>query len=215
MVGRDAELARLEQFMAAGNPGATIVLIGAPGVGKTTLWEAAVASARDRGACALTARPAGTTTQLPFGGLIDLLDRSSVGARALPIVQRRAVEAALLRADRPTAAPAAVVALGLLGLVRALAERDPVVIAIEICTAGCRGPSRRSRSWSAASRGAVAAFLLARRPRTVARALEAVLARGSIERLQVETTPPLAGGATAPVREPRSVDLATAPARGQ
>ncbi len=124
--------------------------------------------------------------QLPFGGLIDLPDQlqpSELGT--LPEVQRRAVEAALLRADqfdRPPPAP--VVALGLLALVRALAERDPVVIAIDdlhwLDAASVEALTFVVRRLD----GARAAFLLARRPGPVG-TLEAVLARGSIERLQV------------------------------
>ena len=186
VVGRDAELARLDQFVAAGSPGAAIVLIGDPGVGKTTLWEAAVASARSRGACALTARPAGSTTQLPFGGLIDLLDQVGESElAALPALQRRAVEEALMRAEASgEPAPGAVVALGLLGVVRALAGREPVVIAIDDLH-WLDPPSLEALTFVARRLdGARVSFLLARRPGGVG-PLEAVLSRSSIERLEV------------------------------
>jgi hypothetical protein len=57
VVGRGAELVRLDDFARGGRPGSSIVLIGAPGIGKTTLWEAALHSARERGKCVLAARP--------------------------------------------------------------------------------------------------------------------------------------------------------------
>ena len=74
IVGRDAELARLDAFLHDAGPGAALVLIGAPGVGKTTLWEAAIEVARLRGVRVLSARPGGSAAQLTFGGLIDLCD---------------------------------------------------------------------------------------------------------------------------------------------
>jgi len=44
VVGREAELGRLDHFVREARSGSSIVLVGAPGIGKTTLWEAASAA---------------------------------------------------------------------------------------------------------------------------------------------------------------------------
>ncbi len=186
VIGREAELARLECFVRGASSGSAVLLIGGPGFGKTTLWEAAVGLARDQPARVLTARPSESASQLPFGGLIDLSDDLDSGALAgLPEPQRRALEVALMRAA-PASEPAApaVIAVGLLGVLRRLACRGPVLIAIDDL-----------QSMDAASVGALTfvarrldgtrvAFLLARRPGRPG-ALEAVLSRTAVERVLV------------------------------
>ena len=186
VVGRDAELARLDEFARATSPGTAIALIGHPGFGKTTLWETTIGSARRWGARVLTARAAASTTQLPFTGLIDLLDQVGDSELAtLPDVQRRALEVALMRAEESgEPAPPTVVSLGLLGVARALAAHGHLVIAID--DLHWLDPASAEALTFVVRRldGARAAFLLTRRPGRVG-ALEAVLSRGSIERLEV------------------------------
>jgi DNA-binding NarL/FixJ family response regulator len=98
IVGRERELARLRAFVtdARDRPSA-LVLRGAAGMGKTTLWTAAVEDARERGARVLECRPSSAEHHLAFTALGDLL-RDSVGevAPVLPPPQRRALEVALL-----------------------------------------------------------------------------------------------------------------------
>ncbi len=186
VVGREAELSRLGHFVREARPGSSIVLIGVPGIGKTTLWEAAVRDARDRGGCVLAARPSESAARRPFAGLIDLCDRlDEADLSTLPIVQRRALDEALLR-TAPGTGPTAVhlVTLGLLGVVRALAARRPVVVAIDDLQ-WLDGPSADAVAFLARRlEDGRATFLLARRPGPVG-ALEAVLSRGVVERLQV------------------------------
>ncbi|HTT91286.1 MAG TPA: AAA family ATPase [Acidimicrobiales bacterium] len=186
VVGREAELARLGHFVSEAGTGSSIVLVGAPGIGKTTLWEAAVRAARDRGDCVLAARPGDSAARLPFAGLIDLCDHLEEADFApLPVVQRRALEEALLRAE-PAGQPEGthLVTLGLLGIVRALAARAPVVVAIDDLQ-WLDGPSADAVAFMARrlDDGRVI-FLLARRPGPVG-GLEAVLLRAGVERLQV------------------------------
>ena len=57
MVGRERELVLLREFLALEGPARGIVLVGSPGVGKTTLWEAGVAAAQERGMLVLVSRP--------------------------------------------------------------------------------------------------------------------------------------------------------------
>jgi DNA-binding CsgD family transcriptional regulator len=134
VVGREAELRRLDDFVRDFASGSTLVLIGEAGIGKTTLWEAALEAARARGVRVLAARsPVGGEAQLEFSGLIDLsegIDEAELAS--VPAVQCRALEAVLLRAE-PSPEPAAkgVIARAFLGVVRGMADRGPVVIAID------------------------------------------------------------------------------------
>src|SRR5690242_11732384 len=131
--GRESELLRLDRFLCDAESGASTILIGAAGIGKTVLWETAIDRARSRGMHVLSARPSETVSELPFGGLIDLCDR--VDDRTLAVLsapQRDALEVALMRAaPGAETAPNSAVALGLLGVVRALADSHAVVIAID------------------------------------------------------------------------------------
>ena len=132
VVGRERELAALEAFLAEGTARA-LVLVGWPGIGKTTLWEAAIAEARGRGVRVLSSRPSDAEARLLFGALIDVLD--PVGPEeleGLPAPQLEALESALLRRS-PTdgAAPANATAVGLLSALRALSARDRLLVALD------------------------------------------------------------------------------------
>ena len=50
VVGRDAEIAVVEAFLAAHGPTRVLAIVGEPGIGKTTVWDEAVREARERGA---------------------------------------------------------------------------------------------------------------------------------------------------------------------
>ena len=76
ILGRDDELAALTKFLA--QPSSlpdVLALEGEPGIGKTTLWMAALREARDRGYLVLTAQPVQVESGLSFAGLRDLLER--------------------------------------------------------------------------------------------------------------------------------------------
>src|SRR5262245_37877051 len=50
IVGRDTELAAIDEFVGAvAHRSCGLLLSGEPGIGKTVLWEAAIAAARARG----------------------------------------------------------------------------------------------------------------------------------------------------------------------
>ncbi len=186
IVGREAELARLDRFLREARSGSSIVLIGAPGIGKTTLWEAAVCAARGRGDYLLVARPGESAAPPPFAGVIDLCDHIDEAVLAtLPMVQRRALEEALRRAE-PAGAPGAMhlATLGLLGIVRALAARRPVVVAIDDVQWLDRPSADAVAFLARRLEDGRVTFLLARRPGPVG-SLEAVLSRAVIGRLQI------------------------------
>jgi hypothetical protein len=74
VVGRDAELASLQGFLAGIRDGASaLILKGEAGMGKTTLWTACIAAAEERGHRVLQALPAESETTLSFAGVGDLL----------------------------------------------------------------------------------------------------------------------------------------------
>lgn len=133
-VGRDAQLAELGAVLEAASYGPiACVLHGPAGIGKTTLWRAALTGVADRGYRLLACRPAESEAGLSFGGLRDLLDELPEPVLAgLPEPQRRAVEVALLRreADDPPLGHRAV-AVALLGILRRLATETPVVLAVD------------------------------------------------------------------------------------
>ena len=186
VVGRDAELALLENALRAEAAGAGVVMVGAAGIGKTTLWDATVKSARALGFQVLAARSSGGETQLPFAGLIDLCDGIGRDDLAgLPPPQRAALEVALLRAE-PPARPlqSAAVALGLLGAIRSIAARGPIVIAIDDLQWLDQASSDLLVFVARRAVDLEVRFLLARRPARTG-ALEQVLTRQGLERLRV------------------------------
>ncbi len=112
---------------------AALVLEGEPGIGKTTLWQAAVEQARARGLRVLTSRPGFAETRLTFAGLGDLFsDVGDATLDPLPFPQRRALQIALLRMDADGPAPdQRAVSTAFLGTLRLLAEDAPVLIAVD------------------------------------------------------------------------------------
>jgi DNA-binding CsgD family transcriptional regulator len=132
--GRAAELARIRSFLqdAATGPAALLVE-GAVGIGKTTLWSAGIDLARQRGWWVLTCRPVQSEAVLSFSALGDLLEPVAEEAFAgLPRPQRQALDVALLRADPgPEPPDQRAVAVALLGVIRALAESAPVIIGVD------------------------------------------------------------------------------------
>jgi DNA-binding CsgD family transcriptional regulator len=134
IVGREAELASLNAFIGEVDGGAAaLVLEGEAGVGKTTLWGAAVEHARARGLTVLSSRPAEAERGLGNVGLGDLLE--GVVDDVLPALltpRRHAFQVALLReeasgdpVDRRTLAVAVHDAL------QFLSERGPTLIAVD------------------------------------------------------------------------------------
>jgi len=134
MAGRDREMAEVRAFLDAVLAGPCgLLLEGAAGIGKTTVWNAGVASAVGRSLTVLSSRPAESEATLSFAALGDLLD--GVLDQALPRLpppQQRALEVALLLADPAGSPPGQrAVAVSFLAVLRQLAERRPVIVAID------------------------------------------------------------------------------------
>lgn len=134
VLGRETELAALRNLLvdAADGP-ASFCLEGEAGIGKTTVWQAAVAEARQRSFKVLASRPAGGELQLSFASLSDLLTNVLGEVEdELAAPQRRALRVALLL-DDPGGSPPdpRAIGLGFLGVLRRLSLRGPVLVAID------------------------------------------------------------------------------------
>jgi DNA-binding CsgD family transcriptional regulator/tetratricopeptide (TPR) repeat protein len=187
IVGREAELMALDEFVASGGVPRAFVLTGVPGIGKTTLWEAGVELARRRGVRVLSARASDAETTLSSAALIDLFD--GVGREELasvPPPQLHALEVALFRAA-PLGAPPEThaIAVGLLNTLRALTARGPLLLAIDDVQWLDRGSGDALAFAARRLEGEPVAFLLARRPGS-ASALERAFVGRPLERLDVE-----------------------------
>ena len=133
-VGRDAELAEVDLFLGRMSASScALALEGDAGIGKTTLWQEAIDRARAKGMRVLACRPAAAEAKLSFSGLSDMLAGVQEPAfAALPDLQRRALEVALLRsAPEGPALDARLVATALLTLLRELARSAPVLLALD------------------------------------------------------------------------------------
>jgi DNA-binding NarL/FixJ family response regulator len=187
VVGREPELGLLTAFLDADRPRRALLLVAGPGVGKTTLWEAGVDAAHRSGRRVLSARPSDAEATLSFAVLIDLFGGvESDELTGVPAPQLQALEVALLRAAPTGPAPGAhAIAVGLLNALRALAARNPVLVAIDDIE--CLDPPSAGALAFAARRleGGEIAFLLARRPGTVS-PLEQALEPGGLERRQID-----------------------------
>jgi DNA-binding CsgD family transcriptional regulator len=186
IIGREAEVSALHGFVSGQPPRGTLVLAGGPGIGKTTLWQESIDTARDRGFRVLVSRPSGAEAGHLFAGLIDLCDRLDEHTlSALPPPQRAALEVALLRTDPDgQRLGAQAVALGFLGVVRALGANAPLLIAIDDLQ-WLDGPSSDVLAFAARRlQGDSVAFLLAKRAGP-ASPFERALERGSVRRLEV------------------------------
>jgi DNA-binding CsgD family transcriptional regulator/RecA/RadA recombinase len=133
IVGREAELKAVDRFLAAvGKRPAALVIEGEAGIGKTTVWQQAVAAAQARGFRVLQARPAESEAMLSYAALADLIGAAFDETRAeLPQPQQRAVDAALLRADADGHADPRTTATALVAVLTALAAERPTVVAID------------------------------------------------------------------------------------
>jgi DNA-binding CsgD family transcriptional regulator len=133
IVGREVELARLTDFLAAGEGLVATLLEGVAGIGKTTLWRAGVEAGRYGGYRVLACRPAGAEAELSYAALGDLI-APVLGELlpALPSPQRWALQVALLMREPGGPPPdQRAIAVALLGALGALSRESPVLVAVD------------------------------------------------------------------------------------
>jgi DNA-binding CsgD family transcriptional regulator len=134
IVGRQSELGSIYAFLDRSvESTAGLVLEGEPGIGKSTLWLAGVAAARERGFVVLVACPAEAERGLAHVGLVDLFEGvldDVIGELSPP--RRRALEVALLRDDAAgDATDDRALAVAVRDVFQLLSEWNPVVVAID------------------------------------------------------------------------------------
>ena len=131
LVGRDRELDALRvSARAAAEDGATLLLVGDPGVGKTALLEAAVEIANADGFRVLRCGGAEYETDVSFAGLHQLLGPLFDDVRRLTPAMRTALEVALGIGDGPTPERLAVMNAAL-ELLRLAATRQRLVVVVD------------------------------------------------------------------------------------
>lgn len=120
VIGREDELAAVGAFLTDRAPRpAALVLIGVPGIGKTTIVRAALGRAVAAGLRVFFVQPAEGEMELPYVGLADLLATVSPDAlSALAAPQREAVDAALAQEGSSAAVDRHALSRGLLELLR-------------------------------------------------------------------------------------------------
>jgi len=153
LLGRDHEQAVLRRVLErAENSPAGLLLEGEAGIDKTTVWREGIAQARERGFRILACEAALTETPLSFAALGDLLDEVPLSShKRLPPPQRKALETSLLLIEPGDGkADQRAVSVAVLTLVRSLAAKKPILIAID------------DVQWLDASSARVLAFVLRR-----------------------------------------------------
>ena len=134
VVGRDHELQDAAEFLdeIALGPSA-LTFAGAPGIGKTTLWEETIQRAISLGYLVLSARPAEAEAELAFAALADLLEPFiDTVLPGMTGPQRHAIAVALLREDPgPRPLDQRAVSAATMSVIRALAASVPVLLAID------------------------------------------------------------------------------------
>ncbi|HUG29222.1 MAG TPA: AAA family ATPase [Candidatus Limnocylindria bacterium] len=134
ILGRDAESVAIRAFLdrAYERPRA-LVIDGTAGIGKSTLWLAAVAAARARGFEVLSSRPAETERLLANVVLGDLFENVQADELAtLPPPRRRAFESALLMRDDPgQRVDSRALGVALVTLLSAIGGGRPLLLAID------------------------------------------------------------------------------------
>jgi len=113
--------------------GGSAVAVGDPGSGKSSVLRVAATLAKRRGRRVLSVTPTQFERGLPFAALAELIGQCPEGIdRTLPGPQRRALAVALHQAEPTgTEVDALAVPIAVRGLLKALAESEPVTVVID------------------------------------------------------------------------------------
>jgi DNA-binding CsgD family transcriptional regulator len=185
IVGREEEAGALAAFVAGQGEPRALVLTGEAGMGKTTLWQDALAAAREGDARVLAARASEVELQLPFVALSDLLEEVELATLdSVPAPQLRGLEVALLRAEPGETKLSVPVAVGFTAVLRALATKQRVLVAVDDVPWLDRASADALTFAARRLVGSDVRFLLARRP-SAATALEAAFDPPGVESIEV------------------------------
>jgi tetratricopeptide (TPR) repeat protein len=131
LVGRDRELAQVRRLVA-GPDGGAILLRGDPGIGKSTLLDAARQMAIEAGALVVHLTGVESEAQFPFAGLHQLLAPLLPHTVELPTSQREGLEIAFGMRDGPRPDPYLIAIAAAALLKMAASEQRVVVIADDV-----------------------------------------------------------------------------------
>ena len=132
LVGRHPELARIETVLASARRGESAVLVvrGEPGVGKSSLLEAAAGSARGLRVLRTSGEDA-SVADTPFRGLAELLRPLADAFDGLPTPRADAVAAILGHAAKPLGQDRFALYAGALDLLVTSAARSPLLLLVD------------------------------------------------------------------------------------
>jgi DNA-binding CsgD family transcriptional regulator len=185
IVGREEEAATLAAFVAGRGEPRALVLTGEAGMGKTTLWQAALATAREQGVRMLAARASEVELQLPYVALSDLLEEVEIAeVSGVPAPQRRALEIAMFRTEPGATELPGPVAAGFTSVLRGLVASERTLVALDDVPWLDRASADALAFAARRLAGRDVRFLLARRP-GVATALEAAFTPPGAESLEI------------------------------
>lgn len=185
IVGREDEAVALDAFVAGHGEPRALVLTGEAGMGKTTLWQDALATARESGIRVLAARASEVELQLPFVALGDLLEEVEVaGVAGVPEPQRRALEVAVFRMEPGETELSGPVAAGFTSVLRGLASRERILVAVDDVPWLDRASADALAFAARRLAGRQVRFLLARRPGATT-TLEAAFTPPGAESLEI------------------------------
>jgi len=122
------------RFLTAAAEGpCALVVEGDPGIGKTTVWQAAIEIAQARGFRVLSAQAAASESVLAYSGLTDLLSAlDDADYPALPKPQRQALDRIMLRTnDDGVPSDQRAISAAILAVLSHLAADAPVLVAID------------------------------------------------------------------------------------
>src|SRR2546423_3833552 len=130
-VGRQVELDRLYRLIdGASEHGGALLVIGDPGIGKSTLLQAAADHAGAAGFLVLATTGVESEAALPYAGLYELLRPGLDGLDTLPPAQRDAMSKAFGIEVGSTPEPF-LVALATLNLLGELATSRPLFVGVD------------------------------------------------------------------------------------
>ena len=141
------------------------MLEGEPGIGKSTLWQAAVEQGRSMDCRVLSARPVEVEIGIPYVGLGDLFEGvlEDVLAR-LPAPRRRALEGALLLVEDLDPVDPRALGIAVRDVLQVLAERRALLVAVDdLQWLDTASAAALSFAWRRLE-GSSVLLLLARRP---------------------------------------------------
>ncbi|WP_207956752.1 ATP-binding protein [Rubrobacter tropicus] len=131
MIGRERELARLEELVdGVRERGATLLVRGAPGIGKSTLVTAANRRAKAAGMQVIRTTGVQSEARLPFAGLHQLVLPVLDHSERLPAPQKKALLAAFGIIE-DTAPDRFLIALAVLELLSDAAEQSPLLVVVD------------------------------------------------------------------------------------